>query len=161
MEEEFCRQNPDHKDCEDYNKREGEGALDEKRRIRQGAEDRARGIVHADRMHEGEDSDANIQSALAAFESGYPEELKSLHVKNLLDRAFANPDKEAALQIVLAGIPEEDETDRQVMSLLDRAKAALSSEEVEEIEAGAEINESNDQWYQRNLFEDLIKKWAK
>ena len=34
-------------------------------------------------------------------------------------------------------------------------------EEVEETEAGAEINESNDQWYQRNLFEDLIKKWAK
>ena len=34
-------------------------------------------------------------------------------------------------------------------------------EEVEEIEAGAEINESNDQWYQRNLFENLTKKWAK
>jgi hypothetical protein len=69
--------------------------LDEKRRVRQGSEDRARGIVHADRMHEGEDSDDDVV------------------------------------------------------------------EEVEEIEAGAEINESNDQWYQRNLFEDLIKKWAK
>jgi hypothetical protein len=34
-------------------------------------------------------------------------------------------------------------------------------EEAEEIEAGAEINESNDQWYQRNLFENLTKKWAK
>ena len=36
-------------------------------------------------------------------------------------------------------------------------------EEVEEVEAeaGDEMNESNDQWYQRNLFENLIKKWAK
>lgn len=44
---------------------------------------------------------------------------------------------------------EEEESDEDVV------------EEVEEIEAGAEINESNDQWYQRNLFENLIKKWAK
>ena len=44
---------------------------------------------------------------------------------------------------------EEEESDEDVV------------EEVEEIEAGAEINESNDQWYQRNLFENLTKKWAK
>jgi len=72
--------------------------LDEKRRIRQGNEDRARGDVPADRIREGEES---------------------------------------------------DETTEDVV------------EEVEEIEAGAEINESNDQWYQRNLFENLTKKWAK
>ena len=46
-------------------------------------------------------------------------------------------------------IQEEEESDEDVV------------EEVEEIEAGAEINESNDQWYQRNLFENLTKKWAK
>ena len=69
--------------------------LDEKRRIRQGNEDRARGDVPADRIREGEESDEDVV------------------------------------------------------------------EEVEEIEAGAEINESNDQWYQRNLFENLTKKWAK
>ena len=44
---------------------------------------------------------------------------------------------------------EDEESDEDVV------------EEVEEIEAGAEINESNDQWYQRNLFENLTKKWAK
>ena len=44
---------------------------------------------------------------------------------------------------------EEEDSDEDVV------------EEVEEIEAGAEINESNDQWYQRNLFENLTKKWAK
>jgi hypothetical protein len=44
---------------------------------------------------------------------------------------------------------EDEESDEDVV------------EEVEEIEAGAEMNESNDQWYQRNLFENLIKKWAK
>ena len=80
--------------------------LDEKRRVRQGAEDRARGIVHADRMHESEESDEEV-------------------------------------------VEEAEESDEDVV------------EEVEEIEAGDEINESNDQWYQRNLFENLIKKWAK
>jgi len=34
--------------------------LDEKRRVRQGAEDRARGEIHADRMHEGEESDEDV-----------------------------------------------------------------------------------------------------
>jgi hypothetical protein len=80
--------------------------LDEKRRIRQGNEDRARGDVPADRIREGEESDEAV-------------------------------------------VEESDETTEDVV------------EEVEEIEAGAEINESNDQWYQRNLFENLTKKWAK
>ena len=35
------------------------------------------------------------------------------------------------------------------------------SDEEEKEEAEDAINESNDQWYQRNLFENLIKKWAK
>jgi hypothetical protein len=79
----------------DYAEDEEVEELDEKRRIRTGGEDRARGDVPADRIREGEESDEDVV------------------------------------------------------------------EEVEEIEAGAEINESNDQWYQRNLFENLTKKWAK
>jgi hypothetical protein len=71
--------------------------LDEKRRVRTGGEDRARGDIQPDRIRESEESDEDV----------------------------------------------------------------VEDAEEEEIEAGAEMNESNDQWYQRNLFENLIKKWAK
>jgi hypothetical protein len=71
--------------------------LDEKRRVRTGGEDRARGDIQPDRIRESEESDEDV----------------------------------------------------------------VEDAEEEEIEAGAEINESNDQWYQRNLFENLTKKWAK
>ena len=75
---------------------EDEEELEERRRVRTGGEDRARGDIQPDRIRESEESDEDVV--------------------------------------------EDAE---------------------EEIEAGAEINESNDQWYQRNLFENLTKKWAK
>jgi len=91
--------------------------LDEKRRIRQGNEDRARGEVPADRIREGEESDEAV-------------------------------------------VEETDETTEDVVEEAEETSEDVV-EEVEEIEAGAGINESNDQWYQRNLFENLTKKWAK
>ena len=89
-------------------------------------------------------NDRGMPSRMKMNEEGHEDDEEELDERKKRD----NPRNDKGIPQRLK-MNEEEESDEDVV------------EEVEEIEAGAEINESNDQWYQRNLFENLTKKWAK
>ena len=78
---------------------------------------------------------------------------------------FGNPrDTDEEQRMYAAELTRKEAAKKKADKKAQHAKITNSARfqgENKEIEAGAEINESNDQWYQRNLFENLTKKWAK
>jgi len=107
--------------------------LDEKRRVRTGGEDRARGDIQPDRIREGEEEEEELD-------------------EGMVDQMIADCEERGGTWNGDASSPDRG-CSKAGYEYSDGARANAA--------AGAEMNESNDQWYQRNLFENLIKKWAK
>ena len=115
--------------------------LDEKRRIRQGNEDRARGDVPADRIREGEEEELDEGN-------GHP----------MMDQMIDQCEERGGTWNGDASSPDWG-CSKAGDDYSDGARA--NAEAGAEFTGRSEIKESNDQWYQRNLFENLIKKWTK
>jgi len=112
---------------------EDEEELEERRRVRTGGEDRARGDIQPDRIREGEEEEEELD-------------------EGMVDQMIADCEERGGTWNGDASSPDRG-CSKAGYEYSDGARANAA--------AGAEINESNDQWYQRNLFENLAKKWAK
>ena len=111
--------------------------LDEKRRVRTGGEDRARGDIQPDRIREGEEEEED-------------EELD----EGMVDQMIAKCKEDGGTWTKGEGCVGGEKHEYS-------AGARSNAEAGADFTGRSEIKESNDQWYQRNLFENLAKKWAK
>jgi hypothetical protein len=114
-----------------------EEELEERRRVRTGGEDRARGDIQPDRIREGEEEEEE-------------EELD----EGMMDQMIAKCKEDGGTWTKGEGCVGGEKHEYS-------GGARSNAEAGAEFTGRSEIKESNDQWYQRNLFENLIKKWAK
>jgi hypothetical protein len=115
-----------------------EEELEERRRVRTGGEDRARGDIQPDRIREGEEDEELDEG------NGHP----------MMDQMIAKCKEDGGTWTKGEGCVGGEKHEYSDGA---RANAAAGAE----FTGKSEIKESNDQWYQRNLFENLTKKWAK
>jgi len=83
------------------------------------------------------------------------------------EELVAEGDKDHLAQTYFLKVGDESVQFESVEEIAEHFGASVQEEAVTEVEensdinVGGDINESNDNWYQRNLFENLMKKWVK